>query len=248
MSSSVGELDGQIALITGGAGHIGASIGRALLDGGATLVIVDREGARLAKVARQLDAERVHTYEVDVTDETAIHTLVDRIWQMHGGLDIAVAGAGVMDTWPLEELTTERFMSSIEINLASALAMCRAVSHPMREAGYGRIVTMSSNAALVRSTVSGLAYAVAKSGLFQLTRLLATELGPNGITVNCIAPSAIETRMSRSFGDDTLARAAQASPTGRIGQPDDVAAAVRFLVSPSAGYVSGIVLPVTGGA
>jgi 3-oxoacyl-[acyl-carrier protein] reductase len=167
-----------------------------------------------------------------------------------GRLDILVNNAGISPSHEgrsldLEDMPVEEWDRVIAVNLTGTFLMCRAALPLMKRGKWGRIVNFSSQGGRTRSLLSGAHYAATKAGLIGFTRILAGQVGKHGITANCIAPGRIDTEQSRSFGD-AAAYAAQL-PVGRLGEPQDIAAGVEYLVSEGASFVTGTVLDVNGG-
>ena len=239
------RLEGKRAVVTGGASGIGAAIARRLAAEGAGVIIADmnEEGAR--EVAGEIDAE---TVALDVADHEAVASAL-------GGLervDILVNNAGTDDFAFFTQITPERWRRLIAINLEGVFACTQAVLPAMQEAGYGRIVNIASEAGRVGSKGSAV-YSAAKGGVIGFTKAIARENGRYGITVNAIAPGPIETPLlmgALAYGEigekivDTMRSATQLR---RLGQPEEVAAAVAFLASDDASYVTGETLGVSGG-
>ncbi|MCS6800533.1 MAG: SDR family oxidoreductase [Chloroflexota bacterium] len=245
-----GSLQGQVALVTGGAGLIGAAISRRLAREGAAVVINGRDRAKAAQLAAALAAAGGHAEVAiaDVRDEAAVSDMVSGILARHGRLDILVnnaggvrvAGAGrpayVADT------RLQDWQQVLDLNLTAAFLCTRAVLPAMVERRYGRIVSISSAG---QFGVMGLAhYAAAKAGLIGLTKTVALEYGRLGITANIVAPHLTESGRPRSAMAETLL--AQ-QPIPRYGRPEEIAGAVAYLVGPDAAYITGHVMNVMGG-
>jgi 2-hydroxycyclohexanecarboxyl-CoA dehydrogenase len=239
------RLEGRKALVTGGASGIGAAIARRLAAEGATVTIgdVNAEGAR--EVAAEIDGEAI---PLDVTDPELVSSAIGGT----GTLDVLVNNAGTDDFAFFTDMTPERWRRLIAINLEGVLACTHAALPPMQQAGYGRIVNIASEAGRVGSKGSAV-YSAAKGGVIAFTKTIARENGRYGITCNAIAPGPIETPLlmgALQFGEvgerivETMKGATQLR---RLGQPDEVAAAVAFLASEDASYVTGETLGVSGG-
>jgi NAD(P)-dependent dehydrogenase (short-subunit alcohol dehydrogenase family) len=239
------RLEGRGALVTGGASGIGAAIARRLAAEGAAVTIADLndEGAR--EVAGEIDAEVV---ALDVADHAAVTRVV-------GGLDpvdILVNNAGTDDFAFFTQITPERWKRLIAINLEGVLSCTHAALPAMQQAGYGRIVNIASEAGRVGSKGSAV-YSAAKGGVIAFTKAIARENGRYGVTANAIAPGPIETPLlmgALQFGEigERIVETMRASTQlGRLGQPEEVAAAVAFLASDDASYVTGETLGVSGG-
>lgn len=243
------ELRGQVAIITGGARGIGRATTIELAQAGARVLI---NYQRSAGAAEALAAEIVaaggdaFAYQADVADEQAVTGMVQAVLDRWGRIDILVNNAGITADAPLARLRPEQWQHVIDTDLTSVFLCCRAVIPTMQRAGYGRIVSVSSLAALA-GNVGQTNYAAAKAGIIGLSRSLAREVARDGITVNVVAPGYVETDMVETVPEALRAWALQAIAIGRFGRPEEVAAAIRFLVSPRASYITGHVLTIDGG-
>ena len=243
-------LQGRVALVTGGAGGLGIAMGRALHSAGATVVLADLEGKALARAASAIapGGERVETVHLDVCDESAVSACIGDLNTRLGSLDILLNNAGIGVTAPFLEEEAAQWRRVLQVNLEGAYLVAKAAAAPMVARGWGRIVNIASIYALVGSP-GVQAYAASKHGLAGLTKALAAELGPTGVTCNAIGPGFARTGMTAplqqdaAFGDRLCARV----PLGRWAEAADMAGPALFLCSPGASYVNGHLLIVDGG-
>jgi NAD(P)-dependent dehydrogenase (short-subunit alcohol dehydrogenase family) len=241
----------RTAIVTGGASGIGAAISRRLAADGAAVAVWDLDGDAAEKLAAEITADggRAIGQRVDVTDRPAIDAGVDGVAAELGAPAILVTSAGLSSFTPFLEIDVALWNRQLEVNLTGTFHCCQAVIPHMLEQEWGRIVTISSS-----STYSGVPqmthYVAAKSGVNGLTKSLALEFAPHGITVNTIPPSSVDTPMMRwaeRTGGVDYERSRAATPVGRIGRPEDIAAAAAFLVRDEASYVTGQIIGVNGG-
>jgi len=244
-----GRLEGKVALVTGAARGIGRAIAMRLAAMGARVVVNDlaAEEAIAAAVAEiEAAGGRAMGLRANVTVAAEVAAMVDRVVGELGGLDILVNNAGIARDMLLLRLSEEDWDAVLSTNLKGAYLCARAAARPMIKARWGRIVNISSVVGIAGN--AGQAnYAAAKAGLIGLTRSLAKELGSRGITVNAVAPGFILTAMTANLPDKVREEAIARTPVGRLGQPEDVAAAVGFLCSEEASFITGQVLAVDGG-
>ncbi len=248
------DLAGRTALVTGAGHGFGRAIACALTGVGAQVVACDLRDDELPETVALAGARCVARL-LDVTDESAIGAAMAELRAEGHGVDILVNNAGgVLGQVgrPLEEIGRHDWQAIVDVNLTGAFLMARAVASGMKERGWGRIVNISSGAGLGISLTGIQAYASAKAGQIGLTRQLAHELGPFGITVNNVAPGFVRSnptteRQWEAMGADGQARLLQTIATKRLGTPEDIAHAVLFFASDFAGWVTGQVLSVDGG-
>jgi len=241
------DLNGRRALVTGVAQGLGRAIATALLQAGADVTGVDID----ADALEALDATDISTAPLDVTDADALQRLVSR----SGGFDIAVHVAGGVCGQiglPIEDISPAAWERIVAVNQTAAFYLARAVAPGMKAAGWGRIVAISSRAGLDVSLTGIQSYASAKAGQIGLVRQLGHELGQFGITVNSVAPGFVRSnptteRQWDALGADGQDRLVQSIAMRRLGTPEDVAAAVLFLSSDQASWITGQVLSVDGG-
>lgn len=245
--------DRRIAIVTGAARGIGAAIAGRLAEDGHDLAIVDLDADACADTVATVEAtgRRAIAVAADVADEAAVLAAVDEIAARLGPPTVLVNNAGILRDRTLAKMTLDDWQSVIDVNLRSVFLLCRAVLPHMRAARWGRIVNLSSIAAL--GALGEANYAAAKAGVQGLTKTLAIELGRHGITANAVAPGFVVTDMTRAVAermgmpfDDMVAEMVKAIDVGRPGQPDDVAHAVSFFADPRSSFVTGQVLYVAG--
>jgi acetoacetyl-CoA reductase/3-oxoacyl-[acyl-carrier protein] reductase len=235
----------RVAIVTGGTRGIGAAVTRRLADAGVRVVAVYR-GDTSAAAALEAELPGVVTEQVDIGDAAACAALVDRVLDRRGRIDHLVNNAGLLLEAPSTDTDVAGWEQVVDVNLSAAFHLCRAVIPPMRAAGFGRIVNVSSVTAVMGSPNEA-AYGAAKAGLHGLTRSLARETARDGITVNCVVPGVFETEMTLSMPERTQQAILRMIPVGRRGDPDELARAVTFLLDDHAGYITGSVLTVDGG-
>jgi 3-oxoacyl-[acyl-carrier protein] reductase len=244
------NLSGKVAVVTGGSRGIGAATAYALARAGASVAIVGRDEQALAGVASTIEDEGGHAVPLvaDCTVEEQVQRLASSVAEQLGPAEIVMpfAGGGGMPVPTVEE-TADHWRSVLDSDLTSTFITISTFLPAMIEHGRGSIVTMASAAAR-QAAQSNAAYAAAKAGVIAFTRHLASELGSNGIRVNCVSPSAIENDRMRQWTTAEQREELGASfPLRRIGQPDDVARAALFLASDEASWITGVTLDVAGG-
>lgn len=246
---SPGDLNGHVALITGGAGGLGSASAQWLATAGAHVVVADLDAAAATAVAEKLRADGLDTEAIglDVTDSAAVEAAVTGIGDRHGRLDILLTSHGFPRDGRLLEMSDAQWDDVLRVCLTGTFVCVRAAARIMTARKYGRIITVASRA--WHGNPGQANYSAAKAGVVGLTRSVAKELGRHSITANSIAPGLIETAAVRDLPtyDAILERAVNDNSIKRIGQPDDVAAAVTFLASPRSGFITGEVLHVSGG-
>ena len=239
------DLTGRNALVTGASGGIGGAIARALHAAGATVGLSGTRLEPLEALAGEL-GERAHVLPCNLSDREAVAALPGQAAGAMGSVDILVNNAGITRDNLFMRMSDEEWDSVLEVNLTSTMRLCRAVMRPMMKARWGRIVNIGS---VVGATGNaGQAnYAASKAGLVGMTKSIAQEVASRGITANVVAPGFIATAMTDRLSDDQKAKINAQIPAARMGTPEEIAAAVLYLASEEAAYVTGATLHVNGG-
>jgi 3-oxoacyl-[acyl-carrier protein] reductase len=252
MPNGLDGLDGQVALVTGGAGGLGSEAAAWLAAAGARVVVADVSAASLDRAAERLsgvtsDPGRFHYAVLDVTDPAAVRGCVAGIESRYGRLDILLTSHGFPRDRRLRDMTDDDWGDVIGVCLTGTFLCVRESARLMTAQGYGRIITVASRA--WQGNPGQANYSAAKAGVVGLTKSVAKELGRHGVTANAIAPGLIDTPSLRELAtfDQIAERAVRGNSVKRLGQPGDVAAAVLYLASPQAGFITGEVVHVSGG-
>jgi len=239
------DLTGKNALITGASGGIGGAIAKALHGAGATVTLSGTRVEPLEALAAEL-GDRAHVLPCNLRDADAVNGLPKAAADAMGSVDILVNNAGITRDNIFMRMSEEEWSSVLEVNLTSTMRLCKGVIRGMMKSRWGRIVNISS---VVGATGNpGQAnYAASKAGMVGMSKSIAYEVASRGITVNCVAPGFITTAMTDKLNDDQKAGILGQVPAGRMGDADEIAAAVLYLSSQEAGYTTGTTLHVNGG-
>jgi NAD(P)-dependent dehydrogenase (short-subunit alcohol dehydrogenase family) len=239
-------LDGKVALVTGGASGIGAAIVDTFVGKGARVAVVDLDGDAAAKKAAE-HGDLAAGFACDVTDPAAVDAAVDAVLARYGHIDILVNSAGVAILAPAEDLTVSAFDTTINVNLRGTFLVCQAVGRHLLAQGSGKIINLASQAATVALDQHA-AYCASKFAVVGLSKVLASEWAPRGVTVNTVSPTVVLTELGRKAWEGPKGDALKAQiPTGRFALPEEVAATALFLASNAADMVNGVDLLVDGG-
>jgi 3-oxoacyl-[acyl-carrier protein] reductase len=241
------DLTGKVAVVTGASRGIGRAIATALAAQGATVVAAAR-GDHANAVAAELMSQgrRAEAVALDVTDAAAVERLPGLVVERHGRIDIIVSNAGIARDQLLMRMKREDWDAVLATNLTATFGLAQAAMRPMLKQRGGRIIAISSVVGQMGNAGQS-NYAASKAGLIGFAKALAREVASRGITVNVVAPGMIDTDMTRAISEKTQVGWAAQIPLGRPGSPGDVAAAVCFLASNEAAYITGHVLAVNGG-
>ena len=242
-------LSGKVAVITGGSRGIGAAIARKLASQGANIAVIYAGNEALAnQVCDQCQGYAVtaKAYRCNVADFDQVKETVAQIKADFGTVDILVTNAGITKDGLILMMKEEAFDEVISANLKGAFLCMKAAARTMMKQRYGRVVSLSSVVGL-RGNAGQTNYAASKAGIIGLTKSIAKELASRGVTANAVAPGFIDTDMTAAMSEAAKAATLASIPLGKLGKPEDVAAAVAFLASEEAGYITGQVLAVDGG-
>lgn len=242
------DLSDHIAVVTGASRGLGKAMAKALAANGATVVCVARSEDKLKETVSEIEAAggKAELAVCDVADRQSVDDTIDNCVQRHEKIDILVNNAGITRDTLLPRMSDEEWDDVIATNLRSAFLMSRAASRYMMRARYGRIINITSVSGLIGNP-GQTNYSASKAGLVGLTRSLSRELAGRKVTINAVAPGFIESDMTAALGDMVKDEAKKRIPAKRLGVPEEVAAAVLFLASRDAAYITGQVLTVDGG-
>ncbi|MEM8849895.1 MAG: 3-oxoacyl-[acyl-carrier-protein] reductase [Pseudomonadota bacterium] len=239
------DLTGKSALVTGASGGIGAAIARTLNSAGATVGLSGTREDPLNALAAEL-GDRAHVLPCNLSEADAVNALPKQAVEAMGAVDILVNNAGITRDNLFMRMSEEEWAAVIEVNLTSTFRLSKGVLRGMMKARWGRIVNISSIVGTTGNPGQG-NYAASKAGMVGMAKSLAYEVASRGITVNAVAPGFIATAMTDKLTDDQKAKIDAQIPAGRMGTPEEIAAATLYLASPEAAYVTGTVLHVNGG-
>ena len=239
------DLTGKTALITGASGGIGGAIAKTLHGAGAVVALSGTRVAPLEALAAELGS-RAHVLACDLSDAAQVEALPKAAVAAMGSVDILVNNAGITKDNLFMRMSDEEWQSVIDVNLTSTFRLCRGVLRGMMKARWGRIVNISSIVGATGNPGQG-NYAASKAGMVGMSKSLAAEVASRNITVNCVAPGFITTAMTEKLTEEQTARILTQVPAGRMGEAGEIAAAVLYLASVEAAYVTGATLHVNGG-
>lgn len=256
--SGTGTSEQRVAIVTGGAQGLGQAIAERLARDGAAVVLADvnRDAAEAAAATLRGAGHAASALPIDVSDEGSVAAAFADFDRRHGRLDYLVNSAGVLGLEPsgrkplVEDMSLALWQKTFDVNVTGIFLACRAAIPRMRKHRHGRIVNIASRAARMRTGIGNSNYAASKAAVIGFSRVLAGEVGRDGITVNCIAPSRVATPMtlamadSKAFFEKNIAETA----VGRLAEPGDVANAVAWLCAESTGFISGTIIDVNGGS
>lgn len=242
------DLSGQVAIVTGASQGLGKSVAIGLAINGATVACIARNAEKLASTVADIEAAGGKAIAVpcDVTDREATAAAIKKVAEDHGRLDILVNNAGITRDKLMRGMSDDEWDSVIATNLTSCFVCCRAAAGIMRKKKYGRIINMASISGLMGNPGQA-NYSASKAGMIGMTRTMSKELVSRGVTVNAVAPGFIASEMTEAIPAAILEEVKKSIPAKRVGQPEDVAAAVLFLASADASYISGQTLVIDGG-
>jgi 3-oxoacyl-[acyl-carrier protein] reductase len=244
--SNMFDLTGKTALVTGATGGIGAAIAKVLHKAGATVAISGTRAQVLEELKAELGGERVFVLPCNLSDAAAVEKLVPEAEAAMGGLDILVNNAGITKDGLAMRMKDDDWSSVIDVNLTASFRLARAAMRGMMKKRWGRIVNITSVVG-VTGNPGQANYVASKAGVIGLTKSLAQELAARNVTVNAVAPGFIATPMTDVLNDKQKEMILGRVPAGKLGTPDDIAAAVLYLASDEANYVTGQTLHVNGG-
>ncbi|MGD6848060.1 3-oxoacyl-ACP reductase FabG [Rossellomorea aquimaris] len=243
---------GKVALVTGGSRGIGKAIAKLFALEGARVAILDVNEKALLEVSEELSEYELYTKVANVVESQEVEEAINEVFETFGSVDIVVNNAGVIRDNLLFKMTDTDWQTVMDVHLKGSFNVAKAAQGYMVKNGYGRIINISSTSALGNRGQAN--YATAKAGLQGLTKTLAIELGPLGITTNAVAPGFIETEMTRETAkrigitfEQLVEASLQGIPVGRSGQPEDIANAVAFFADERSSFVNGQILYVAGG-
>ncbi len=239
------NLTGKVALVTGASGGIGEAIAKSLHAQGATVVLSGRRLEQLEKLAKEL-GERAHTYVADISDKAQVEEMIDKVEALAGKVDILVCNAGITKDNIILRMKEEEWQSVLDTNLYATFVLNKNAVKKMVRRRFGRIINITSIVG-VTGNPGQANYAASKAGIIGMGKSIAQEISSRGITINCVAPGFIKTAMTDVLTDDQKTKILQTIPQGDLGTPEDIAAAVVYLASEEARYVTGQTLHVNGG-
>lgn len=240
------NLTNKKAVVTGATGGIGEEIAKALHAQGATVFITGRREEKLKELAKELGSDRVITHVCDLSNDADVANLISAAIEKMENVDILVNNAGITKDGLMMRMKDEDFQTVMKVNLESIFKLCRASLKPMMKSRFGRVINITSIVG-VTGNPGQANYCAAKAGLIGMSKSLAAEVSVRGITVNCVAPGFIKSAMTEALNEKQSDAILSRIPAHRMGNPQEIAAAVAFLASDEAAYITGQTIHVNGG-